>query len=147
MASIPDSLPFFVVAETDFDRFRSKFALPEEQLRYKCNATNAPTNISWGVNNRTTALRIPDCHRDVAARRIEHRVPSSSANPYLVLIGVLLGAYYGLKCQLNPQDKTWGNAFDEQYHLESLPLNLTEANNNFKKSQFRKIFELLEMEV
>jgi len=140
---LPASLPFFLAAEQDFERFNAKFELSNEERRYKCNATNAPTNISWGVNNRTTALRIPDSHREKGARRVEHRVPASSANPYLVLTGVLLGAYLGVRERLDAPDRIWGNAFDEQYKLESLPLNLKEANSNFENSEIRKIFDQL----
>ena len=55
--------------------------------------TYAPTAPTWGWNNRTVALRIPP--GGPAARRIEHRVAGSDANPYLVLAAVLAGVLRG----------------------------------------------------
>ena len=51
--------------------------------------TYAPTAPTWGWNNRTVALRIPP--GGPSARRIEHRVAGSDANPYLVLAAMLAG--------------------------------------------------------
>jgi glutamine synthetase len=42
----------------------------------------APVAPTWGVNNRSVALRIPA--GDIRARRIEHRPAGVDANPYLV---------------------------------------------------------------
>ncbi len=41
-----------------------------------------PLAPTWGLNNRTVALRIPA--GDPAATRVEHRVAGADANPYLV---------------------------------------------------------------
>ncbi|MEM9744994.1 MAG: glutamine synthetase family protein, partial [Pseudomonadota bacterium] len=73
-------------------------ALPESMLilaphfnsyRRFTDESLAPTRVSWGVDNRTVALRIPDS--DAANRRVEHRVAGADANPYLTLTA-LLGA-------------------------------------------------------
>jgi glutamine synthetase len=53
----------------------------------------APVSPSWGVNNRSVALRIPA--GDVRARRIEHRPAGVDANPYLVAATVLAGIRTG----------------------------------------------------
>ena len=43
--------------------------------------TWAPTNVTWGIDNRTTALRaIPAGGK---ATRVEHRLPGADSNPYL----------------------------------------------------------------
>ena len=44
---------------------------------------SAPTNNAWGYDNRTTAFRVPTS--DASGRRVENRLPSSDANPYLAL--------------------------------------------------------------
>ena len=137
---LSSSIPFFVINENDFSRFKAKYELPKEKLRYISNTTNAPTNISWGVNNRTTALRIPINHGDPNSYRIEHRVPASDANPYLVLSSVLLGAYHGIINNLLPNEPIWGNAFDPQYKLDSFPLNLQEAKEIFDASILKEYF-------
>jgi glutamine synthetase len=65
--------------------------------------------MAWGVNNRTTALRIP--HSQPEALRIEHRVAGADANPYLVVAGILAGAHYGLQHKLQPPPAVEGNAY------------------------------------
>ncbi len=51
---------------------------------------NSPTHATWGVENRTVAIRIakiPD-----GSRRLEYRTPSSCADPHRVAIAFLLSA-------------------------------------------------------
>ena len=50
-------------------------------------AASAPVNNKWGYDNRTIAFRVP--LSDPAARRVENRIPSSDANPYLALAASL----------------------------------------------------------
>lgn len=138
---LPASILFFISNSADFKRYKAKFNIPTKEMRYRCNATNAPINISWGTNNRTTAIRIPDSHQNPQERRIEHRVPACNANPYLAIVAILFAVKYGITNKLIPQDRTWGNAFDEQYHLKSLPLNLKEAIEYYKKSELCKYIE------
>ena len=71
--------------------------------------TYAPTAASWGWNNRTVALRIPP--GGPGARRIEHRVAGSDANPYLVLAAVLAGVLEGLERRQEPDAPVVGNAY------------------------------------
>jgi len=94
----------------------------------QCQSSNAPTHISWGANNRTTALRIPASTVDPDKRHIEHRVPSSQSDPFDVISAVIAGVYYGLSNRvMPPHDKLFGNAWDPQYGLEPLPHSLKEA--------------------
>ena len=80
--------------------------------------TYAPTAPTWGWNNRTVALRIPS--GGASARRIEHRVAGSDANPYLVLAAVLAGVLEGLERQEDPGEPVVGNAYAQA--ASSLPL-------------------------
>jgi glutamine synthetase len=100
----------------------------EDYLRFMPNFM-APTHHSWGGNNRTTIIRIP---QDQENRRIEFRLPPANANIRLAIYIVLYGALYGLKHNLRPQPRTWGNAFDSQYNLKNLPNSLKAANLEFK---------------
>jgi glutamine synthetase len=70
--------------------------------------TFAPTNITWGFENRSVAVRVPGGHP--SARRIEHRVAGADCNPYLVVAAVLAGIRYGLDRQLDPGPAVEGNA-------------------------------------
>ena len=56
--------------------------------------TSAPTNVRWGYDNRTVGLRVPLSGPE--SRRVENRVPSSDANPYLALAASLACGYLGL---------------------------------------------------
>ena len=56
--------------------------------------TSAPINVRWGYDNRTVGLRVP--LSDPANRRVENRVPSSDANPYLAIAASLACGYLGL---------------------------------------------------
>lgn len=67
--------------------------------RYVSNS-QAPVNLEWGYDNRTTGLRIP--HSGPAARRVENRIAGADANPYLVLAASLAAGLAGMDEQLNP---------------------------------------------
>ncbi|KIE05132.1 hypothetical protein NF27_EY02280 [Candidatus Jidaibacter acanthamoeba] len=106
---------YFFGGEKDFSRFSAKFM--------------APINISWGGNNRTTAIRVPDSKPEF--RRIELRVPSANASLEKVIAFILIGALHGLKNENLYYERIYGNAFDEQYALQLLPKDLKEAENIF----------------
>ncbi|MGR3269784.1 glutamine synthetase family protein, partial [Thalassococcus profundi] len=57
-------------------------------------AASAPVNTKWGYDNRTTAFRVP--RSDPQARRVENRIPSSDANPYLALAASLACGLIGM---------------------------------------------------
>jgi glutamine synthetase len=69
----------------------------------------APVAPTWGVNNRSVALRIPA--GDIKARRIEHRPAGVDANPYLVAATVLAGIRHGLSHQIDPGPEVTGNGY------------------------------------
>jgi glutamine synthetase len=69
----------------------------------------APVSPTWGVNNRSVALRIPA--GDIRARRIEHRPAGVDANPYLVAATVLAGIRHGLANRIDPGPETTGNGY------------------------------------
>jgi glutamine synthetase len=53
----------------------------------------APTTITWGVENRTTALRIINTTENYT--RLETRIPGSDTNPYLAMAAALAsGLWY-----------------------------------------------------
>ncbi|NBO19627.1 MAG: hypothetical protein EBV03_10480, partial [Proteobacteria bacterium] len=55
---------------------------------------NAPTTVSWGANNRTTCVRLPDAsHED---KHIELRNAGSDANPAAVMAVMLAAVHFGL---------------------------------------------------
>ncbi len=72
----------------------------------------APIHASWGLENRTTAVRIPG--GPCAARRIEFRLPGADANPYLALAAMLGCAMKGMERRLQPPPAMQGYAYDSK---------------------------------
>lgn len=87
----------------------------------------APLAPTWGINNRTVALRIPN--GNAQATRIEHRVAGADANPYLVLAAVLAGIHHGLVGQLDPGAPITGNAYAQV--PPSLPFRQVDVQSAF----------------
>ena len=96
----------------------------------------APTTVTWGVENRTTAVRVINS----AARytRIEMRVPGADTNPYLAITAALASGLYGIKNKLSlDKPLTVGSAYANSQHRK-LPVNLNEASNAMKDSSIAK---------
>ena len=70
----------------------------------------APTAATWGVENRTAAIRVIPGSESV--QRIECRVPGADANPYLVAAAVCAACLGGIEAQLVPGAPVTGNAYD-----------------------------------
>ncbi|MEH6626733.1 MAG: glutamine synthetase [Motiliproteus sp.] len=86
----------------------------------------APTDATWGCDNRTTALRvIPGTDK---SQRLEFRLGSADANPYIVLAAALGAGLYGIQNQLEPDSIATGNAYEQQHPVhQSLPKNIIDA--------------------
>lgn len=93
----------------------------------------APIAPSWGVNNRSVALRIPA--GPARARRIEHRPAGVDANPYLVAATVLAGLRKGLAERLDPGPETTGNGYEGESDLP-MPADWREAITAAEGSAF-----------
>lgn len=72
--------------------------------------TWAPTFASWGIDNRTCALRIVG--NSPGSKRVEYRVPGADANPYLTLGAALASGMYGIENKLEPGAPISGNAYE-----------------------------------
>ena len=86
------------------------FAPHANSWRRFASQSYAPVSPTWGVNNRSVALRIPA--GDIRARRIEHRPAGVDANPYLVAATVLAGIRHGLEQRIDPGPEVTGNGYD-----------------------------------
>jgi glutamine synthetase len=62
--------------------------------------TFAPTNATWGIDNRTTGIRVKALKDD--RTYIENRLGTGAANPYLVMAATLAAGMDGLKRKLKP---------------------------------------------
>lgn len=96
--------------------------------RYESGSCVA-VNPSWGYENRTTAIRIPDS--DSKNRRLEHRVAGADSNPYLTLACILAGIAHGLNERAEPGTPSDGNTCDPG----GLPTHLRDALQRFNQSE------------
>jgi glutamine synthetase len=90
-------------------------------------ATWAPAYISYGYNNRTQMLRVPD------AGRIEDRTVDGSCNPYLAATAMLTAGLDGVERGLDPGDPNSQNLYTLSAEeraaqgIDLLPANLLDA--------------------
>ena len=103
------------------------FAPYVNSYRRLTQAASAPVNAKWGYDNRTTAFRVP--RSDPAARRVENRIPSSDANPYLALAASLACGLIGLRKKLKPDAAVVTTANEDEIDL---PRGLLEAVDLFE---------------
>jgi glutamine synthetase len=93
----------------------------------------APTDATWGVENRTTALRV--IPGNAKSQRIEYRLGSADANPYLALAAAIGSGLYGLEHELEPKLMVKGNSYAQVHEQElALPRTLWDAAQNLKAS-------------
>jgi glutamine synthetase len=84
----------------------------------------AATTVSWGLDNRSTALRtIED---EAGLSRIEHRMPGADVNPYLALAAIVAGVLHGIEDGLDAPAPTTGDAYADPT-LQPVPLSLDRA--------------------
>ena len=93
---------------------------------------NAPLTASWGMNNRTVALRLPA--RAVHNRPIECRVAGADAPEEAALGIVLAGAAMGLDGKIEPPEPIYGDAALPMYRAPALPHTRQEAAQRWKGS-------------
>lgn len=96
----------------------------------------APTTLTWGIDNRTVALRI--IAGSSKSCRLETRVIGSDVNPYLSMAACLAAGLYGIKNKLKlKQPATVGNGYRD-YSNGILPSTLNEATQQMKGSKLAK---------
>lgn len=110
-ALLPDSLAIFAPNMNSYRRLRP--------------GTYAPVAATWGINNRTVALRVPA--GPAASRHIEHRVSGADANPYLAVAAILAATRHGIEHRLDPGPPVNGNGYDEAGAAGRLPTQWSDA--------------------
>ncbi len=123
MHCLPEILPFFAPNVNSYKRL--------------VEGLWAPTKVTWGVENRTTALRIiPGTEKST---RLETRVAGADMNPYLGIVACLASGLYGIQNQLSLQQEApiLANAYSVT-KAPSLARNLWEATEKMERSQVAK---------
>ena len=95
-------------------------------------ATWSPSSITFGGNNRTHMIRIPD------PGRIELRLPDGAANPYLLMAGILAAGLHGVDEKLPCGERLDIDMYTEAHKAadaKSLPPNLLDAIRHFEHDE------------
>ena len=100
------------------------------------NADHAPTTLSWGNENRTALVRLPEASDK--ATRLEFRLPSADSNPYLVFASILASVLNGIENEFNLEKETIGNAHAQ--HEPELGITWREAVHKTSVSSVVKEF-------
>jgi glutamine synthetase len=94
----------------------------------------APTNATWGVENRTCALRV--IPGSAKSQRVEYRLCAADVNPYLGLAAVLASGLHGIEQKLELAPGLEGNAYTQELPPETaLPTTLWDAAQALKASK------------
>lgn len=95
-------------------------------------ATWSPNSITYGGNNRTHLVRIPD------EGRLEFRLADGAANPYLLMAAFLAAGLDGMVNKTDPGKRLDIDMYAEGHKakgVKKLPLNLLDAIRNFSKDR------------
>ena len=99
--------------------------------------TWTPAFISYGDNNRTQMLRVPE------GGHVEDRSISSAFNPYLGIAAYLAAGLDGIDRQLDPGEPNLGNLYAADLEtmarrgVRTLPQSLPEALADFERDRSR----------
>jgi glutamine synthetase type III len=105
-------------------------------------ATWSPNTVTFGGNNRTHMVRIPD------EGRTEFRLPDNAANPYLMMAAIMAAGFDGVAQNRDPGKRLDIDMYAEGHTVKNakkLPLNLLDALRNFEAN--KALREAIGMEV
>jgi len=86
----------------------------------------APTSATWGVENRTCALRV--IQGGPKSQRVEYRIAAADINPYLAIAVAIGSGLWGIEHRIEPDEPMVGNAYDRKLPAKRhLPRTLTDA--------------------
>lgn len=95
-------------------------------------ATWSPSSVTYGGNNRTHMVRIPD------SGRLEFRLADGAANPYLLQAVLLAAGLDGIENKMDPGKRLDLDMYTESHKArgsKKLPLNMLDALREFKKDK------------
>ena len=71
----------------------------------------APVNLAYSVNNRSTSVRIPRT-KNLKSRRVEVCFPDPTANPYLAFTALMMAGLDGIQNKIHPGDPMDKSLYD-----------------------------------
>ena len=108
-------------------------------LRRRRRHTFSPTNVSWGLEDRSALVRVK--RGDPAQRHIEYRAASALSNPYLVGAALLQAGLRGIEEGLPaPDPSRAGTPAEEDDSFEKLPTDLEESLEALEQEPAAKDF-------
>src|SRR6202167_5474488 len=94
----------------------------------------APTSATWGIENRTTALRV--IRGGPSSQRVEYRIAAADINPYIALAAAIGSGLWGIEHRIEPDAAIEGNAYTLQHPPHRrLPATLYEAAERLAASK------------
>ncbi|HUS33165.1 MAG TPA: glutamine synthetase family protein [Kofleriaceae bacterium] len=120
LATLDESMGIFAPNASSYRRFQ--------------DASYAPISRTWGVNNRSVAVRVPTGAAET--RHLEHRVAGADANPYLAIAAVLAGMHKGIVERIDPGPPVEGNG----YGGPRLPNDWSDALRRMRASSFLETY-------
>jgi len=86
----------------------------------------APTSATWGVENRSCALRV--IQGGAKSQRVEYRIAAADINPYLAIAAAIGSGLWGIEHRIEPDAPIAGNAYERKLPAKrALPRTLAEA--------------------
>ncbi len=94
----------------------------------------APTDATWGVENRTCALRV--IGGSAKSQRVEYRIAAADINPYIALACAIGSGLWGIENKIEPDPAIEGNAYEKKFpKSRALPRTLHEAAERLEGSK------------
>lgn len=94
----------------------------------------APTEATWGIENRTCALRV--IPGSAKSQRVEFRIAAADANPHLALAAAIAAGLNGIEKKQPPTAPIEGNAYEQKAPARlALPTTLWDAAQKLKASK------------
>jgi glutamine synthetase len=108
-------------------------------LRRRRRHTFSPTNISWGLEDRSALVRVKG--GPASSKHVEYRAPSAMSNPYLVGAALLQAGLRGIEEGLSaPEPSRPGVPAEEDDAFEKLPIELEESLDALEQEPATKAF-------
>jgi glutamine synthetase len=108
-------------------------------LRRRRRHTFSPTNISWGLEDRSALVRVKG--GAAANKHVEYRAPSALSNPYLVSAALIQAGLRGVEEGLPASEPSKPNVpAEEDDSFEKLPLELEESLDALEQEPAAKEF-------
>jgi glutamine synthetase len=130
-----DLMRYFIGGQMAHAKGMTLFFAPtiNSYKRYVLNSF-APYYLAWGLDNRTTYIRIP--RERGMATRVENRAACASANPYLVLAVGLIAGLDGIENRIEAGDYYVGDIYaEEPGKFETVPLYMRDAIEELERDK------------